>query len=84
MTKIKSIKIKVPVKVEQSNDIARSFHLSKTQNEKFEKWRKKLPKKDYGTIGGGYQFIFEPNGIGTVVTVKRADGKQLDLTEDNW
>lgn len=66
-----------------TENIAKSFHLSKSQNEKYEAWRKSLPKADYGTTGGGYQFIFIPTSIDTIVTVRRDDGHELDLTEDD-
>jgi hypothetical protein len=44
----------------------------------------KLPY--YGTIGGGFSFIFTPNGIGMSCKVIEAiTGESIDLTDyDNW
>jgi hypothetical protein len=38
-----------------------------------------------GAIGGAYTFCFTATGIGEIVTVKAADGDELDLTDyDTW
>lgn len=61
------------------------FELSPEQVEKYEKWHKSLKKIDYGTTGGGYSFIFTPTGLGDIVKVRRDDGQEIDLTEeDKW
>lgn len=60
------------------------FKLSKQQEEKFLKWKKKqkVPKMQTA-IGGAYTFSFTPTGIGDFVEVKCNDnGKTLDLTEE--
>lgn len=64
------------------------FELSKTQEEKFHKWRKKLPKKRIRQMGAGgsYTFHFTPTGIGDIVEVTDSlTDRWLDLTEmENW
>lgn len=63
-----------------------TFTLSPAKVEKFEKWRKKKNKEKgevyVGAIGGAYEFVFIPTGIGTITKVRCADGTELDLTED--
>lgn len=40
---------------------------------------------NYGAIGGSLEYIFQPTGIGMIVTVKHATGNELDLTDyDMW
>lgn len=66
-------------------EIQTGYNLSEIDELKYKKWRNKLPKKDYGAIGGGTWFMFCPTGIGTIIKVRRDDGKELDLTDvDNW
>lgn len=61
------------------------FQLNEDQIIKYKVWRKALPVVDYGTIGGGYSFIFIPTGLGSIVKVRRDDGHELDLTEsEKW
>lgn len=61
------------------------FELNEDQIEKYQNWRKKLKKIDYGAIGGGYTFMFTPTGLGDIVKVRRNDCKEIDLTEiDKW
>ena len=60
---------------------APKFSLTESQTQKYIQWRMSLPKKDFGTIGGGYEFIFTPTGLGNLVKVRRDDGHELDLTE---
>jgi hypothetical protein len=64
----------------------RMFTLTKEQEEKYEAWKKTLPKLSqghFGAVGGGYSFEFTPTGIGTIVVAKRADDPkhEIDLTE---
>jgi hypothetical protein len=63
-----------------------TFTLSPAKMEKFEKWRKAKNKKKgevyVGAIGGAYEFVFIPTGIGTITKVRCADGEEIDLTED--
>lgn len=63
-----------------------NFVINKEQEKKLNKWVKSLPpiaKKyvnvDTGNIPLIYKFI--PTGIGIIVKVERADGKEIDLTE---
>lgn len=59
------------------------FELDEEQTNIYKNWIKSLPKKDYGAIGGGTTFTFEPTGLGNIIRVKK--GKhELDLTNDNW
>jgi hypothetical protein len=60
------------------------FELSEEQTFKYNQWRSELKKVDYGAIGGGFSFIFIPTGIGEIVKVRRDDGQEIDLSEDNW
>jgi len=65
--------------------IGMTFQLTSEQTEKYNKWRKKLKKINFGAIGGGYTFCFTPTGLGDIVKVKRDDGYELDLTDiNNW
>ena len=60
------------------------FELTKEEEEKYKKWKKKLPPADFGAIGGGETFSFTPTGLGCIIKVKRGKHK-LDLTdESNW
>lgn len=63
-----------------------TFTLSSKQVEMYEKWLKKKNKKTgevyVGAIGGAYEFVFIPTGIGTITKVRCADGEEIDLTED--
>lgn len=65
----------------------RTFTLTSEQMEKFEKWRKKRNKKKgevyVGAVGGAYEFVFIPTGIGTISLVRCADGGELNLTDEN-
>jgi hypothetical protein len=58
------------------------FELTEAQVQKFNQWRSTKPEIYVGAIGGAYTFEFTPTGIGMVVTVKCADGTELDLTDD--
>jgi hypothetical protein len=61
------------------------FELDEEQVKKYNAWRKKLKKLHPSTIGGGETFCFTPTGLGTVVVVKRTDGKEINLTDfDKW
>jgi hypothetical protein len=71
------------------------FFLTDIQTEKYEKWRKTLPKKDFGAAGGGTSFYFTlegkitfkitPTGIGIVFEVKSKEGFEIDITDwDNF
>ena len=65
-----------------------SFELYESQFKKYVEWHEKLEEtnpKYYGAAGGGYSFIFTPTGIGDIVRVRRDEGEELDLTEeDTW
>jgi hypothetical protein len=62
-----------------------TFELNEEDVVKYEKWYKKLPKKDFGAIGGGTTFCFTPTGLGDIIKVVRDDGYELDLTDyDHW
>lgn len=62
-----------------------TFTLNEDQTKKYRAWRKNLPKVDYGAIGGGTSFTFIPTGLGDIVKVRRDDGHEIDLTEeDKW
>lgn len=68
----------------ESNRIM-NFTLSEEQVKKYKEWHSSLNKIHYGTIGGGYSFIFTPTGLGEIVKVRRDDGQEIDLTEiDKW
>ena len=60
--------------------MAMTFTLTDEQEKKFNKWRKSKGEIYVGAIGGAYEFIFLPTGIGTVKIVRCADGTELDLT----
>lgn len=60
------------------------FYLSQEQESRINDWMKSLPEisSKYHTIDGGYyEYIFTPIGTGTLVTVKRIDGNELDVTD---
>ena len=58
-----------------------TFTLTAEQEQKFNEWRKNKKKTlTPATIGGAYTFCFNPTGVGTFITVKCADGTELDLT----
>lgn len=60
------------------------FNLSEKQKQKWEDWKKSLPKLEeghFGAVGGGYSFHFTPTGIGTIIKATREDGYEIDLTE---
>lgn len=70
--------------LEDENTSNYRFWLDTKQEEKFEKWYKKQKKVNYGAIGGGLKFTFEPTGLGDIVTAEY-NGKTLDLSmEENW
>lgn len=62
------------------------FELSKEQIKKLEEWQDTLPDVYTGAIGGRYQYIFTPTGLGDALTVKDLSTKQvINLTEyDLW
>lgn len=62
-----------------------SFTLTKDQYEQYQSWRKNLPEIDTATIGGAFEFVFIPTGVGTIELVRRVDSKSIDLTDYlNW
>lgn len=65
-----------------------TFEITEKQYKKYQKWRKAKKKKDgelyVGAIGGAYTFCFTATSIGEMVTVKAADGDELDLTDYNY
>ena len=69
---------------EKPKNKERIFTLYPSQLEKFHKWRKEKDSEVYvGAVGGAYEFIFIPTGIGTISKVRCADGTEIDLTEDD-
>jgi len=71
----------------EKEKIELTFEITEKQYKKYQKWRKSKKKKDgelyVGAIGGAYSFCFTSTGIGEIVTVKAADGDELDLTDYN-
>jgi hypothetical protein len=67
--------------------IAVTFEVTEKQYKKYKRWRNAKKKKEgelyVGAIGGAYTFCFTATGIGEIVTVKAADGDELDLTDYN-
>ena len=65
-----------------------TFELNDDQLKKFEKWKKKMMKKDSSmpTAGERWTFCFTPTGLGTIVKViDEATNETLDLTDwDNF
>ena len=60
------------------------FILTDQQQFKIEEWQSTLPvlDKKYCTIDGGYfEYTFIPIGTGILVSIKRVDGYELDLTD---
>ena len=68
---------------DEDNPEYKIFGLSKKQYDKYNDWRKSKGEVYVGAVGGAYTFCFIPTGIGTIVTVKCADGTELDLTDYN-
>lgn len=70
-----------------SKQEGQTFTLTPEQMAKYEKWVKKKNKKNgevyVGAIGGAYEFVFIPTGLGTISKVRCADGSELDLTDEN-
>jgi hypothetical protein len=64
------------------------FSLNEQETKKLKKWREKHNKKCEFTNaqhGGTLTYKFTPTGIGTIVKVKCACGKEIDLTDpSNW
>ncbi len=64
------------------------FELSEDEIKKFEKWKKKMKKKDDSmpTAGERWTFMFTPTGLGTVTEVlDNATNEKIDLTDwDTW
>ena len=61
------------------------FELTEEEEKKFDEWRKSTGEVYVGAIGGAYEFSFIPTGLGTIITIKCADGTELDLTDsDKW
>lgn len=59
------------------------FHLSEAQWKKYYDWVETLPEKYYGAVSDGISIIFEHHSIGIVVTAKRDEGEEIDLTDWN-
>ena len=66
---------------DEDNPEYKIFGLSKKQYDKYNDWRKSKGEVYVGAVGGAYTCCFIPTGIGTIVTVKCADGTELDLTD---
>jgi hypothetical protein len=81
--------IEIMRKMEDAGARRMTFSLSKKEQAKADRWMKQHRKihgygKD-GASGGRWSFEFTPTGLGTVVIVKCACGKQKDLTDfSNW
>jgi len=61
-----------------------TFELDDDQLKKFEKWKKKMIKKDpfMPTAGERWTFCFTPSGLGTMVRAYDESTKEyLDLTQ---
>jgi hypothetical protein len=71
----------------EKDSVKWTFEVTEKQYKKYERWRKAKTKKEgelyVGAIGGAYTFCFTSTGIGQMVTVKAADGDELDLTDYN-
>lgn len=61
------------------------FELTDAQRERYAQWRRELTASKgecyVGAVGGAYTFQFTPTGIGILVSVTRADGETIDLTD---
>ena len=62
------------------------FEFTKEQVKKLNAWKATLPTLPqgyFGVNGGGFEFIFIPTSIGTIVKARRTDGDghEIDLTE---
>ena len=73
----------------EKDKVVLTFEITEKQYKKYKRWRNAKKKKEgelyVGAIGGAYTFCFTPTGIGEIVTVKAADGEELDLTDyDTW
>lgn len=62
-----------------NNEIAVSFNITKSQYEKFLKWKRDLPEIHGGKIKVDIRFIFVPGQFGTIVKVQRREGEELIL-----
>ena len=64
------------------------FELDETEINKFNQWKKKLPKIPMDVFGEEFQFTFKfhPTGLGVVKIIERdLDGEELDLTDySDW
>lgn len=78
---LKEAKLDIPLESWDDNPEYRTFSLSKKEYDKYNDWRKSKGEVYVGSVGGAYTFCFTPTGIGTIVTVKCADGTELDLTD---
>ena len=67
--------------------IAVKFEVTEKQYKKYKRWRNAKTKKDgelyVGAIGGAYTFCFTATVVVEIVTVRAADGDELDLTDYN-
>jgi hypothetical protein len=73
----------------EKDKVKLTFEETEKQHKKYQRWRNAKKKKDgelyVGAIGGAYTFCFTATGIGEIVTVKAADGDELDITDyDTW
>ena len=64
------------------------FELDESEIKKFEKWKKKMKKKDDSIPAAGerWTFMFTPKGLGKIIGVKdNVTGEKIDLTDwDNF
>ena len=64
------------------------FELDESEIKKFEKWKKKMKKKDDSIPSAGerWTFMFTPTGVGTVVyAMDELTGEKIDITDwDNF
>lgn len=60
------------------------FPMYEEEWNKYQEWYKTLDKINYGAAGGGIEFVFEPTGLGMIMSV-RYNGNVIDLTNtSNW
>jgi hypothetical protein len=61
------------------------FEINDKQVKQIKEWKDTLPKIPTGVTGDGYTYCFGYTSVGDVVTVKRFDGHEIDITEyDNF
>ena len=62
-----------------------TFTLTVEQEKKIAEFHPNCKHKYTGAIGGGFEYLFHPTGIGCAVEFKCVCGKTLDVTDyDGW